>query len=359
MNITNIRQLLPLIEGKPEFVVIDKGDYKVIDYVYQDVDTFNLPELQECRGIKFDANGLILARPFQKFFNYGERGEESLPIHTPHVVMEKLDGSMVHPAILAGKLLFMTRKGHTDVAKKAERFVLSSDAGYLPLCRKLLREGYTPIFEYVGPDNRIVLRYDESSLILLAARHMLTGVMMPRKALLGAYAAPFSVPLVKAFDPISDINTFIRHTRDLEDAEGYVVVFDNGYMVKVKAEDYVLKHRALDDLSSKKKIVALCAQGFADDVLPILDDADRDELIAFNHEVQYQINEMAHRIRIQLIRVKAEGYTRKEVALSIAPQFGPFRGAFFKALDGVEPRLPVLRTIETHPELVTAKWRGE
>ena len=69
MRIRNISELLPFVDQKPEFVVLDRGDYQVIDYVYQDQHTFDIPELMECRGIKFDKYGLILARPFRKFFN--------------------------------------------------------------------------------------------------------------------------------------------------------------------------------------------------------------------------------------------------------------------------------------------------
>ncbi len=36
MDITSIEQLLPLIAQKPEFVVLKKDGYQVIDYVYQD-----------------------------------------------------------------------------------------------------------------------------------------------------------------------------------------------------------------------------------------------------------------------------------------------------------------------------------
>jgi len=145
MRITNINQLLPLIKDKPEFIVIDKGDYTVIDYVYQDKDTFDVPELMECRGIKFDKDGLILARPFRKFFNYGEQGS-GLPMHRPHVVTKKVDGSMIHSAKLPNNVtVFMTRKGYTDVAKKAERHVLNSpNRRYLDYCNTMMKNGWTP-----------------------------------------------------------------------------------------------------------------------------------------------------------------------------------------------------------------------
>ena len=113
MWIKDLNQILPKIQGKDEFVVIDKDDYIVIDYVFQGPFTFDSPEALECRGIKFNKDGSILARPFQKFFNHGERGHE-LDSTRPHTVLEKLDGSMIHSAMLNDQIVLMTRKGITD-----------------------------------------------------------------------------------------------------------------------------------------------------------------------------------------------------------------------------------------------------
>ena len=55
--------------GRPEFAIMDKGDYTVIDYVYADTDTFANEILLEGRGLKFDRDGNLIGRPFQKFFN--------------------------------------------------------------------------------------------------------------------------------------------------------------------------------------------------------------------------------------------------------------------------------------------------
>lgn len=360
LEITNINQILPKIDGKAEFVVIDKGDYKVIDYVFQTDTTFDTPEAMECRGIKFDKQGLIIARPFRKFFNYGEQGTE-LPLHKPHVITTKLDGSMVHPAYVNGRMHLMTRKGRTDVAQKAERFVFGdTDADYIRCFHSFLKEGFTPIFEYVAPDNRIVLRYEFPSLVLLAARDIVTGAYLPfnRLRYMGDY---WNVPIV---DPVTgpafdSPQAFVEYTRKLEGLEGFVVTFEDGTMVKVKAEDYVLKHRALDDMGSKKKVVALCCQGFADDVLAILNDADRAELIAFDHAVKAQVADAAWHVERAVTDVVVRDVTRRDAAEHVAPKMGIYRNAFFKALDGHDPRRVILQLLEKNPELVEAKWRGE
>lgn len=363
-TITTIHQLLPLVEKKAEFIVQDKKDYLVVDYVYQSADTFDDPLLLECRGIKFDKNGLILARPFRKFFNYGENGS-GLPVHRPHIITEKLDGSMIHPAMINGRMYFMTRKGHTDVAKKAERFVLSSEREYVGFCKAAINDGWTPIFEYVGPDNRIVLRYDESKLVLLAMRHTIDGHLMDYTDMMQS-ADSFGVPVVTPkgmphpqADPKISVQGFIDHVRNLKDAEGFVLYFDDGYMVKVKAEDYVIQHRALDDLSSKKKIVALCCQGFTDDVLPILDDADKAELVAFNDELQKEITYFAAAANHLAELHKND---RKGFALKIAPYTDPkwLSGIVFGIMDGKNARQLVLKAVEKGGyEDIGIKWRGE
>ena len=360
MKITHIGQLLPLIEDKPEFVLIDKGDYQVIDYVYMDNKTFDRPELMECRGIKFCRDGLILARPFRKFFNYGEQGSD-LPFHRPHVITDKLDGSMIHPVIIDGRLYMHTRKGHTDVAKKAERFILSSGRGYSEFCIRALKDGWTPIFEYVGPENRIVVRYDEEDLVLLAMRHTITGNIMGYFDLLES-ADAFDVPVVTpATAPRLSKEVFVEHARTLEDAEGYVVYFDNGYMVKIKADDYVLKHRALDDMNSKKKVVALCAQGFMDDVLPTLDEADRLDLLGFNDGVQAEITRYSGTAMTLAQKVIRGDMERKDFAAAMAEQDVPrwLIGVAFGIMDGKDPRKMVIDAVIKNPDLILTKWRGQ
>ena len=344
-------------------MLIDKGEYTVLDYVYQDADTFADPELMECRGIKFDKNGLILARPFRKFFNYGEQGAQ-LPIHQPHVITEKLDGSMIHPAKLDRRVFMMTRKGHTDVAKQAERHILSAfDIEYLVFCLDMMKAGWTPIFEYIGPDNRIVLRYETSSLVLLAMRHTIEGHIMPYSEML-AKATQYNVPVVQppilGTSDLTDVAAFVAHTRALEDAEGYVVYFPN-HMVKIKADDYVVKHRAIDDLNSKKKVVAICAQGFLDDVLPILDEGDREDILAFNSQFQEEVSTLA-RVAHGLIALCEPGREgRKRFALNVAPTVKPtwLASVCFGVMDGKDARMLVLQAVQKHFDDLGIPWRGQ
>lgn len=360
MHIEHISDLLPAIKGRPEFVVIDRGSYTAIDYLYQDETSFDDPRRLECRGIKFDADGRLIARPFRKFFNVGEKEQpQAINLARPHVVLDKLDGSMIHPAMIDGNLVLMTRKGHTDVAKKAEaRFLWRGN--YTDLMLRLLCDGLMPIFEYTGPENRIVVRYEMSAMTLLAVREIHSGTYMSYRDT-AAIAHRHEVPHVGVLDlmpSVSDMAAFIAHTRDLQDAEGYVIRFADGHMLKMKGDDYLKRHRALDDFASKKKVAALVLQGFQDDIMPMLDPTDASELRVFATEVNAQVSAAAITVRETVLAHK--DLDRKQFALEIAPQYPDWqRAALFKHLDGTDPDPVIRQMLGKRPELIDARWRGE
>ena len=47
---------------------------------------------------------------------------------------------------------------------------------YYELARDAHKQRITPIFEFIAPDNRIVISYEEPKLILLALRNNLSGM---------------------------------------------------------------------------------------------------------------------------------------------------------------------------------------
>lgn len=360
IKIEHIGELAKLISKKPEFIVINKGAYKVIDYVYQSGTTFDGdPRLLECRGIKFDREGKILARPLRKFFNYGERGTE-LPIDKPHIILEKLDGSMIHPAIVDGELVLMTRKGVTDVAQQAADKFLRQPR-YADFMHDCVMSGETPTFEYTGPENRIVLRYDEPALTLLTIRENISGVHTFYDTLV-AVAEAYNIPYVVSPDMIEvigDLDVFLEHTRGLTDAEGYVVQFEDGHMVKIKAEDYVMKHRAISGLSSKKRVLAVVLQGCADDVIALLDEHDGKDMITFRDNVNTEIEAMTQLVRDKIFH--CGHMERKAFAVEIVAKVQPpaLRSAVFRHLDGTDARAVVIDIASKHPEIIQTKWRGE
>jgi len=192
-HITHLDQVRPVIQDVEGFILAEREWGWVANYVQMGPHVF--PEVQteadairrECRGLIFcPKTERIVRRPLSKFFNVGERDETQLNrlnFGKSHSVYTKEDGSMIVPFEVvygSGIIRWGTKMGLTDVALKAEEFV-SKNPKYQKFAKECIARDISPIFEYVAPDNRIVLKYEQESMILLAARHMITGEYLPLK----------------------------------------------------------------------------------------------------------------------------------------------------------------------------------
>lgn len=285
LTITHIDDVLPHIDGRQEFVVADRGSYTVVDYVYALPDSFDDPVRRECRGLKFDRSGRIIARGLSKFFNISEKPETQphlIDFSIPHVITEKLDGSMVHGCVLDNQAVLMTRMGLSDQAKMADALLTDAQREYIKHSALI---GYTLIFEFTSPQNRIVIRYDEPQLTLLAVRDTYSGEYLS-KDVLQSVAADMHLPLVRHLpSDWNDAQAFVDYARTIRGAEGFVVRFDDGLWVKAKGDDYVLKHRAKDSVMREKNVLALVLRGELDDVIPLLEPDDAVEIEQYRGHV--------------------------------------------------------------------------
>lgn len=337
--ITHINDVLPFVQDRKDFVIANKGDYTVIDYVFAGEDTFAHPARVECRGIKFASDGSVLSRPLHKFRNVGETPElqpDKIDFSLPHVVMDKLDGSMIHAAIVGGdngkpEVVFMTRMGQTDVARKAERHLTRGREATL---RGIDALGLTPIFEWTAPENRIVVRYEESALTLLAVRMKVDGRYADRE-FLDTIASALEVPLVTHHNPShTNAADFLAYARAIQGAEGFVVRFDSGLWVKAKGDDYVLKHKAKDSILQEKNILALVLNGGLDDVLPLLDDPDAKAAREYAANVEAGIRKTASWLWERV--ANTEDMSQKDFAVNFVPTLGAlYRPAAYQVRQGL------------------------
>lgn len=363
-HIKYLDQLLPLIEGKPEFAHGVREGYQFIDYMFLTDTTFEGdPLLLECRGIKFDTEGRIIARPHKKFFNLGEKVQpHEVDWTRPHTVVPKIDGSMIHPAMIDKDLVLMTRKGITDVALHAADLFLAQPR-YFMMMADFLERGFTPIFEYIGPSNRIVLRYPKHELILTDIRDTYSGNSLGMEGL-RQVAHQYQIPLAGGTTvdcpPVDDINEFILWVRALKELEGVVIRFEDGLMLKVKAEEYLTQHHALDGMGSKKKVVQLVLDGFTDDVLPILDVQDQDELNNFKMDLDAEVDTLAVNLA-NIVNKDGRGMDRKTFAITIANKIEPKwqAGLLFNILDGQHPWEVVRKHLRKNKNCIMTEWRGE
>ena len=269
-EIRHIDDILPHVWHKEEIAhyVREEEGYQVLNYLYVTPDTFDSDWALECRGIKFDLEGNLIARPFHKFFNLGERQSfRDLDWKNLKYIQTKHDGSMVHPVLLNGEVRLMTRAGFSDQSRAAERYMREHKPELESILKLSLEGGKTPIYEYVSPDNRIVVKYRTTELRLLDIRDNLTGV--------------YSDCCVSHYFT-DDLKTFIDEVKDWKDSEGVVFSFNNGHKIKLKADEYVLLHRTKSYLDSEINIVRCILEEKIDDLMPLCSDGDLDNLKKFH-----------------------------------------------------------------------------
>jgi len=191
----------------------------------------------QCRGLILDANGEVVARPFHKFFNLGEREDQQIP-NEPFEVYEKMDGSLGILYWLDGQAQMATRGSFgSEQAQKATEMLHTTYAHAL----SQLDKKSTYLFEIIYPENRIVVDYGkDEKLVLLAIIDTKTGVELPLKNV--------GFPIVKHYDGVQDLTKL--ETLQQDNKEGFVVKFKSGYRLKVKFEEYVRIHRIVTQVSS-------------------------------------------------------------------------------------------------------------
>lgn len=351
-EIKNINDVLPLIEGRPEFVV-SKKDYEVtiINYVYRDQNTFTgefKNFLEELRGITFCSNtGKLLSRKFHKFYNIGETEETSLENvisliqNNKHQVFEKLDGSMITPLLVDGVVRWATKMGITEVSMQTETWLVNYPE-YSRFAKEWIEAGYTPIFEWCSPQNQIVIKYEESKLVLLAMRHNSSGTYFNHNILKMACDMN-NIPVVKNFDydDVYSFQQFIEYTKTQENQEGYVIRFDDGRMVKIKSDWYVQLHKVKSVFSQENNVLKLVLNDALDDLFPLLNNEEKEKLNEYQGAVYEGISTYVNQI-YKFVNAYGD-LSRKEYAEKVLAQNKILHSLLFSALTNKDDRITMIK----------------
>ena len=126
-----LEEVKSIVANNSNFILADKGNYSVANYiragndVHVPVANRDSAILRELRGLIFcNTTGQVISRRFQKFFNYGEREDVmTLDLSQPHVILDKLDGSMITPFKINGKIIWGSKMGETDLTKQIDEFM--------------------------------------------------------------------------------------------------------------------------------------------------------------------------------------------------------------------------------------------
>lgn len=333
--IHTIDDVLPHIHGNDNFSVNRKEDYIVIDYILNTPETFHNAVERECRGIIFHADGRIMSRRLHKFFNVNERPEtmiENIDLGKPHRILEKLDGSMITPIFVNGRQTWGSKAGETFLTPQIEEFV-KDKPNYVNFAQTFMANGLTPIFEWMSRKNRIVIDHPIDRLALIAIRSNKTGEYCQYNVLVEA-AKAFDIDYVQELPgTVASMEALIAHVKDLKGIEGYVIRFDDGFMVKMKADEYIRFHRAKDDINLEKNVIAIMVNGQADDFRTLLMDTDRARFEKFEKDFWYVLQENAKFLHRQVSNHFYSQTTKKNFALKYQKDIHPlFRFIFFKNL---------------------------
>lgn len=211
------------------------------------------PIVQVCRGIVIDTSNMrVVARPFDKFFNYGEF--HAAPVdYSSAFFYEKLDGSLMTMYEYNGSW-HVASSGTPDASGNINNIEGMTFAsifwkGFEKAGFKIPSEehrDFTFMFELMSPFNRVVVKHDGINLKLIGVRNRVTGQEYDVDSFKHQYdvVKKFDVSTVEAakavFDELSG-----------DKFEGFVICDKDFNRVKMKHPTYVVYHHTRSSFSAE------------------------------------------------------------------------------------------------------------
>ena len=258
------------------------------------------------RGIILDPAGKrVVATPFPKFFNVGERAE-SLP-DIPFETFEKLDGSLIILFRHKGEWRCATKGSlGSDQAKWAASWISSDDLSCLD-------PETTYLAEAIYPENRIVVHYPYAGLVLLGAYRGDGSEVTYGELLALADQLRWKAAKRYSFGAVSELLALAKSLPSSE--EGFVLRFADGLRLKVKGDEYCRIHRMVSRLTPLAMWEAMQAGDDLEAIRKQLPEefwADFDQITAL---LEQQIAELVACVKAEADKI-AE-LTDKEVGLQL------------------------------------------
>lgn len=198
---------------------------------------------RSCRGLVVDSTGKIIARPFQKFKEIDGLDISNIDMSLDFEIFEKMDGSLaiVFYYDVENKWIVTTKGGFgSEQAKEADNMLKNR--------YQHMNQSKTYLFEIIYPQNRIIVDYgDTRDMILLSVIDNKTGKETSYKLMNEIYHNYFSIVKKYVINNLS--NLYDLKALEIENREGFVIKFYNGYRVKVKFKRYDIMHRIMKHIS--------------------------------------------------------------------------------------------------------------
>jgi hypothetical protein len=204
------------------------------------------------RSSVWNKDGYLISASYKKFFNWSEQPNiDPIPFTSDHLrMMEKIDGSTLIISKYKNNLIIRTR-GSVDTTTLVNHHEIDMFKSKYPKVFDFncyCGENFSYIYEWVSPENRIILNYSEPKLIL-------TGIInncyysMLSQHILDNIASQLNVERPKQyyFNTLDEMSTAVK---DFKGVEGICVYYNNGQSIrKVKSAEYLMLHKLRFDLS--------------------------------------------------------------------------------------------------------------
>lgn len=247
----------------------------------------------------------VVATPFPKFFNHGER-PDSIP-DMAFETFEKVDGSLIIIYWHRGQWGTATKGSFKSEQAIAARQYLTTEV------TDALWPGATYLAEYIGPTNRIVVSYPKHELIVLGAYHA-DGNEFGRIEL-GTLARAIGWGITTRHE-YGSISELLATAGTLPaTSEGFVIRFANGHRIKIKGDEYCRIHRLVSNVSP----LAIYENMKAGDDLDATRRELPEEFWADFDQIRKLLSDRIHRLVDKTIMKCAElvGMSDKDVGLQL------------------------------------------
>ncbi|MEV0616123.1 hypothetical protein AB0I81_22610 [Nonomuraea sp. NPDC050404] len=293
-----------------------------------------------CRGLIVGPDGLVMARPFGKFFNYGDPLAGELDLSAPAEVVDKVDGSLgiLYPT-MSGYAVATRGSFTSPQALHATGLLRARYGDFTP------PPGMTVLVEIVYPDNRIVCDYGGADdLFLLGAVDIATGTVVGPD-----WVSGWDGPQALVFSVRTLADALAMPPR--LGAEGLVVrLLDSGRLVKLKQADYLALHKVITSLNARGVWEALGEGKTVADICEPLPDEFHQWVRDLAGGLQAQaamLNDATLTLHDEILKrlgqEHPEGWDRKHYA-DWATR-APHPAWLFNLLDGRDPRPAIWKTL--------------
>lgn len=204
----------------------------------------------------------------------------------------KLDGSAIRFIKVGNQIVARSKNSffgpHVDIANRH----LQNNDDLFSFVKEAIDYNLAPIFELVSPDLKIVIEYPEEKLRLTQIRDEMTGEFIIDLN---------NHPLVKKYNietacvpNINNVQQLIPMQKSVKGEEGWVVIFEDNQLMKVKTISYDDLHDfCWEHNTSDKKILEMILNETIDDAMSSIVDNDlREKVIEYSSLVSDYINNL-------------------------------------------------------------------